>query len=109
MSERPRVRTGTGPETIRAVKQALRDGVVPGTYVSGGALVCMEQVSGDLSTGAADEDSPLPVAASLLTPASLAGLFAEHAYVYRMRARKGESGDAERDEDRPEQVHGGGL
>jgi hypothetical protein len=78
-----RITIGTGPETIRVIKQALRDRVLPDTYVSAGTLVHIEQVSGDLTT-AADEDSPLPVAASPMNPAGLAGLLAEHAFVYRM-------------------------
>lgn len=84
---------GTG-ETIRELKTALVGGLLPDTYVSAGTLVHMETVSGGLS-GAADEDSPLPVAASLLNPAVLAGLLAEHADVYRMRARRGDAGDVE--------------
>ncbi|WP_433297413.1 hypothetical protein ACQP2F_40960 [Actinoplanes sp. CA-030573] len=94
MSELPRFRIGTGPETIRVVKQILRDGVLPDIYVAGGALVHIEQVSGDLTT-AADEDSPLPVAASPLNPAALAGLLAERTFVYRMRTRKDALGDPE--------------
>ncbi len=92
---RPRIKVGTGPETIRALKTALRGRVLPDTYVAGGALVYTEQVSGDLASVAADEDSPLPIAASPLNPASLAGLLADHAYVYRMRARKDANGDPE--------------
>lgn len=53
----------------------------------------METISGGLATAAADEDSPLPVSASPMTPAGLAGLLAQHAYVYRLRGRKGEQGD----------------
>lgn len=93
-TDRPRVEVGTGPETIRELRRSLIEGLLPDTYVAGGDLVHMETVSGGLS-GAADEDSPLPVAASPLTPANLAGLLAEHAYVYRMRARKSDLGATE--------------
>src|SRR3954451_16063950 len=95
-----RVQTGTGPETIRELSRALVDGLLPDTYVSGGALVHMEAVSGasvnpaadgSSSTRPADEASPLPVSASPVTPAVLARLLAHHAYVYRLRSRK--SGD----------------
>jgi hypothetical protein len=95
MSDRPSLQIGTGPETIRVLKAALVDGILPNTYVSAGALVHMESVSGDLAAAAADEDSPLPVSASPLNPAALAGLLAEHAYVYRLRARRGDQGGAE--------------
>jgi hypothetical protein len=50
----------------------------------------METISGGVASVAAGEDSPLPIAASPITPAVLAGLLAEHAYVYRLRSRKGE-------------------
>ncbi|MEW2386331.1 hypothetical protein AB0873_30255 [Micromonospora sp. NPDC047707] len=89
-----RLQIGTGPESIRVLKAALVGGVLPDTYVSAGSLVHMEAVSGGLAA-AADEDSPLPVSASVVTPAGLAGLLAEHAYVYRLRSRKSDSGDPE--------------
>ncbi|MEV5690717.1 hypothetical protein [Micromonospora globbae] len=89
-----RLQIGTGPESIRVLKAALVNGVLPDTYVSAGSLVHMEAVSGGLAT-AADEDSPLPVSASVVTPAGLAGLLAEHAYVYRLRSRKSDTGDPE--------------
>jgi hypothetical protein len=89
-----RVKVGTGPESIRTLKRELADGLLPDTYVSGGALVHMETVSGGL-TGAADEDSPLPVAASIIHPAGLAALLAEHAHVFRKKTRKNEIGEVE--------------
>ncbi|MFF0720437.1 hypothetical protein [Micromonospora sp. NPDC003816] len=89
-----RLQVGSGPETIRTLKAALVDGLLPDTYVSAGHLVHMEAVSGGLAP-AADEDSPLPVSASTVTPAGLAGLLAEHAYVFRLKTRKGDSGDPE--------------
>ncbi|WP_214110686.1 hypothetical protein [Acrocarpospora catenulata] len=89
------VHVGSGPETIRVLKAALADNLLPDTYVSGGALVHMETVSGEQASPAADEDSPLPVTASTITPATLAGLLAEHAYVYRLRSRKDSKGEPE--------------
>lgn len=89
---RPALQVGTGPETIRVLKAALVEGLLPNTYVSAGALVHMEAISGDLGTSAADEDSPLPMSASPITPAVLAGLLAQYAYVYRLRARRGAHG-----------------
>lgn len=89
------VQVGSGPETIRVLKAALTDKLLPDTYVAGGDLVHMETVSGGQSSPAADEDSPLPVTASKITPATLAGLLAEHAYVYRLRSRKDGAGGME--------------
>ncbi|GAA3194435.1 hypothetical protein [Nonomuraea roseoviolacea] len=89
------VQVGSGPETIRVLKAALAERLLPETYVSGGALVHMETVSGGQASPAADEDSPLPVTASTITPATLAGLLAEHAYVYRLRSRKDGAGREE--------------
>ncbi|MGB2569234.1 hypothetical protein ACPFP2_12380 [Micromonospora citrea] len=93
-----RLQIGSGPETIRVLKAALVDGLLPDTYVSAGQLVHMEAVSGGLPT-AADEDSPLPISASTLTPAGLAGLLAEHAYVYKLKTRKSDGGSPEMYED----------
>ncbi|GAA4059948.1 hypothetical protein [Actinomadura miaoliensis] len=90
-----RLKVGSGPETIRVLKAALGTGALPDTYVSGGALVHMETVSGSQTSPAADEDSPLPVTASTITPATLAGLLAEHAYVHRVRSRKTSDGGVE--------------
>ncbi|OWV01631.1 hypothetical protein B5D80_25880 [Micromonospora wenchangensis] len=89
-----RLQVGSGPESIRVLKAALVRGLLPDTYVSAGALVHMEAVSGGLPA-AADEDSPLPVAASTINPAGLAGLLAEHAYVYRIKTRKDAAGNPE--------------
>ncbi|GAA0720717.1 hypothetical protein Drose_06985 [Dactylosporangium roseum] len=90
-----RVEVGSGPETIRVLKAELVNGLLPDTYVSEGALVHMEEISGGQISPAADEDSPLPIAASPLTPATFAGLLAEHTYTYRWRARKDGNGGIE--------------
>lgn len=92
--QRPQVKIGSGPETIRVLRAALADGLLPDTYVAAGALVHAEQVSGGL-TNAADDDAPLPIAASPLNPAGTAGLFAEHAYVYRIKHRRTDGGEME--------------
>jgi len=88
----PRIQVGTAPDTIRTLRTELTSGLLPGTYVSAGDLVHMEAVSGSATTAAADEDSPLPVTASPVTPASLAGLLAQHTYLFRLRTRKTEGG-----------------
>lgn len=95
MPDRPRVETGSGPETIRVLHRAIRGGILPDSYVSGGNLVHMETVSGGQTNPATDEDAPLPVTASTITSALLAGLLAEHAYVYRNRTRTGPDGKPE--------------
>ncbi|GAA2735958.1 hypothetical protein [Actinocorallia aurantiaca] len=92
---KPRLQVGSGPESIRVLKAALAANTLPHTYVSAGSLVHMETVSGGLNSPAADEDSPLPVTASPINPATLAGLLAEHTYVYRMRSRKTGDGSSE--------------
>ncbi|MBT8225438.1 MAG: hypothetical protein HKP61_21870 [Dactylosporangium sp.] len=91
---RAEIRIGSSPDTIRMLKTTIRTGTLPGTYVNDGALVQVETVSGGLVT-AADDDAPLPVTASRLTPASLAGLLADHAQVVRTRTRKGPDGTPE--------------
>ena len=93
-AETRQVKVGTGPETIRTLKRELTEGLLPDTYVTNGALTHMEIVSGGLA-GAADEDSPLPVAAGVINPAGLAGLLAEHARVVRRKVRKNAAGDPE--------------
>ncbi|TDB79022.1 hypothetical protein E1264_36125 [Actinomadura sp. KC216] len=95
MTHKPRLQVGSDPETIRVLKAALAASKLPDTYVSGGSLVHMETVSGGHSSPAADEDSPLPVTASAITPANLAELLAHHAYVFRQRARKDDTGKLE--------------
>ncbi|MDI6101878.1 hypothetical protein QLQ12_24985 [Actinoplanes sp. NEAU-A12] len=90
-----RVEVGSGPETIRKLRAALIDGVVPNMYVAGGDLVHTEQVSGDIAEVAADEDALLPIAASPLAPPVLASLLAEQAYVFRTKYRKTETGQLE--------------
>jgi hypothetical protein len=66
MSDRTRVKGGPGPETIRVLRGALIDRLLPHTYVSAGALVHMETVSGGLAHVADDDDAPLPIAAKCI-------------------------------------------
>ncbi|SDY63613.1 hypothetical protein SAMN05216215_103166 [Saccharopolyspora shandongensis] len=80
---RPKVRVGTNPEAIRVLTQAVGNRLLPDTYVQDGAPVVVEAVSGAGDPTAGDDDVALPLTASLLRPALLAGLLAEHAYVYR--------------------------
>ncbi len=93
-----RVRAGTGPETIRAVVQAIDARKLPETYVTDGRVVHVEEVSGAATALAGDEDSPLPVVASEVKPPELAALLAQHTFTYKKRPGKEKSGEARVDE-----------
>jgi hypothetical protein len=82
----PCIKTGTAPQTIRALQEAIDAGTIPGTYVSSGQVVYVETVSGGAVAGNGDEDSPLPVTASIVTASVLASLLARHTYTYRTKA-----------------------
>jgi hypothetical protein len=75
---RPQIRVGSDPETIRVLTRALDDRVIPETYVTDGAPVVVEPVSGAGDVTAGDQDAPLPLAVSVLKPPLLAGLLADH-------------------------------
>lgn len=89
----PRVEVGNGPETIRAVREAVGDGVLPAVYVTDGRLVHVEEVSGTASHDAGDENAPLPVTPSLVTPPKLAVLLADHTYTFRRKKGSGKASD----------------
>lgn len=82
----PAIETGTGPQTIRALQEAINEGLIPDTYVSSGQVVAVEKVSGAAAAGTGDSDSLLPVTASAVTPPALASLLAQHTYTYRTAA-----------------------
>jgi hypothetical protein len=82
---KPAIRTGTGPETIRALQEAIDAGKIPDTYVSGGRVVHVEKVSGTVGGTTGEEDSPLPVTASEVTPAMLASLLAAYTYTFKTK------------------------
>jgi hypothetical protein len=93
---RPRVRVGAAPEMIRLLTTALDDRIIPDTYVADGAPVVVEAVSGAIDPTSADEDVSLPLAATPLRSASLAGLLAEHVDVVQNReVQKGEWAEVE--------------
>ncbi|MBB5852491.1 hypothetical protein ACFQ05_04325 [Amycolatopsis umgeniensis] len=75
------VRIGEDPDAIRVLTRALDARIIPGTYVSDGTPVVVEEISGAAGPEAADEDVALPLTASVLKPALLAALLAEHATV----------------------------
>ncbi|SMC98957.1 hypothetical protein [Kibdelosporangium aridum] len=78
---RPVIRVGSDPETIRALTTALDARIIPDTYVTDGAPVVVEAVSGAGDVTSGDVDVPLPLTVSVLRPALLASLLAEHTTV----------------------------
>jgi hypothetical protein len=92
---KPPIEIGSGPETIRALTEAINDRELPETYVSNGRVVHVEKISGSAAVIAGDDDSPLPVTASEVGPASLAGLLADHTFTYRTKTRKDAKGKQE--------------
>ena len=90
---KPAIEAGSGPATIRALREALDAGKIPDTYVTGGRVVHVERVSGAAAGTSGEEDSPLPVAASEIGPPGLAALLAVHTNTYRIKTRKGEDGN----------------
>lgn len=82
-AEPPRIRVGSGPDTVRVLSAAINSGALPEVYVSDGRLTSVEQVSGTAGVQAADKSAPLPVTASTITPALLARLLADHTFTYR--------------------------
>jgi hypothetical protein len=84
----PRVQIGTGPATIRTLTTQLDARLVPDTYVTDGAPVVIEAVSGAAGPVAGDADAPLPLSVSPVRPPLLASLLAEHAYVVRVEMDK---------------------
>ena len=81
--------SGSGPETIRAVRHGLCDGLIPGSYVTDGRMVIVEKVGG--SPMSMDGSRPLPVAARPVEPTHLALLLAEHTYTFKRLLGKGKS------------------
>jgi hypothetical protein len=92
VENKPWVRAGTGPETIRAVTEAIDGRKLPETYITDGRVVHVEEVSGAGDTVAGDEDSPLPVVASEVKPPMLAALLARHTFTFKIRTGKDDQG-----------------
>lgn len=91
-SERPGVRVGSGPETIRAIQNLINERKLPQLYVADGRLVHIEEVSGAAAAVTGEEDSPLPVAATELDRHLLASLLARHTRTYELKSRPGVKG-----------------
>jgi hypothetical protein len=94
-TKQPEIPVGSGPETIRAIAQAIDSRKLPGVYVTDGQVVRVEEVSGAAVAAAVDEDSLLPVTSSPVTAPSLARVLAEHTYTYRIKyvRRKAKTAD----------------
>src|SRR5450755_2722371 len=86
--EGPEIRVAGNPDAIRKLRRAPGAGLVPDLYVTGGAPVRIERVSGTLAVDL-DDDVPLPVRATPLRPALLANLFAHHTTVLKLAATGG--------------------
>ncbi len=90
---RPEVRVDGDPDAIRTLTALLDQRGVPDTYVRDGDLIVVEPVSGT-APAAGDDNAPLPLAASPITPSRLAALLAEHVNVIEPRAA-GKGGHAD--------------
>ncbi|WP_086840635.1 hypothetical protein [Amycolatopsis kentuckyensis] len=87
---RPLLRIGEDPEAIRVLTAALNDRIVPDTYVSDGAPVVVEEISGAAGPATGDDDVALPITASVLKPPLLAGLLAEHTQIIQSKNKGGD-------------------
>jgi hypothetical protein len=86
----PQVDATIGPEAIRTLRdEVLLGTVLPQVYVTSGQIAMVERVSGTAGADAGDEDAPLPVVATTVTPPVLAHLLARHTYTYRHTAKGG--------------------
>lgn len=83
---------GNDPDTIRALRDAIDGGRIPGTYVSAGRVVHVENISGAMPAETGEDNSPLPVTATTVGAPELAHLLATHTYTYRTRYRKPKGG-----------------
>ncbi|WP_198961615.1 hypothetical protein [Pseudonocardia sp. MH-G8] len=99
---RQRVRVSTGPATVRLLTAALDGRIIPNTYVTDGAPVVIEAVSGAPRPLAGDETAPLPLAITSLRPPLLGHLLAQHAYV--VRREQGRDGNMVNVETSPSQT-----
>jgi hypothetical protein len=90
---RATVRIAGDPDAIRTLTRVLDSRGIPDTYVQDGEPIVVEPVSGTAPT-AGDEDAPLPLSASRITPNRLAALLAEHLNVIEQRAA-GKNGHTE--------------
>lgn len=89
MSDGPkRVGVASGPDAIRTIRRLMIEGGLPDLYVSEGNPVHIERVSGTVAQ-AVDDDSPLPVRASVLTGPLLASLLAHHVHLQMASTNEG--------------------
>ena len=100
-NNKPRIKTGSGPATIRAITAAIDSGKISDLFVCDGRIVHVEEVSGSASAvaGGADEDSPLPVTATEVGAPQLASLLASSTFTYA--AKMGKDGQETEEEVTP--------
>ncbi len=84
---RPILRVGEDPDAIRILTAALNDRIIPDTYVSDGAPVVVEQISGATGPATGDEDTRAPITATVLRPQMLARLLAEKTQVLQAKSK----------------------
>lgn len=83
---RPAIPINTEPDAITGITDAIADGAIPDTYVRGGTLVQVAEVSGHTIA-----EQPLTLTRTIqsISPDSLRRLLARHANVYRNKPTKG--------------------
>ena len=74
---------GRSPEVIRAVQEAIGAGALPGTYVTDGRVVVVQEVSGS-PEASTEPGVPLPVRVTQAGPSELAQLLAQHTFTFKM-------------------------
>lgn len=86
LPERPTIYIDHEPAAILAITDTIRQGTLPDTYVRGGQLVQVDDVSGSALSA-----QPLAVDKEVhpVTPDSMRRLLAQHADVYKTRTTKG--------------------
>lgn len=79
--DRPDIDVTGAPGAIRNLTTTLDAGAFTDLYVTGGQIVHIAPISGDISTTA---DDPLPLVSAPLTAPAFAQLLAHEAYAYRL-------------------------
>jgi hypothetical protein len=72
------------PDAVRQLRAGILSGIIPDTYVRAGRIVVVEDVSG-IGDVDPEQSRPVPVQATILTPAHTAQLLAHHVTVERAR------------------------
>jgi hypothetical protein len=73
--------SGSSPLVIRAIQDGLNTGLIPGTYVTAGRVLILEQVSGSPENAAGNH--PLPVAVTPAGAHELASLLVRRTFTHK--------------------------